>query len=225
MQAETDRHLPLARGAADIDVYATDGSTQPASLYLCECKHWSNAVPQNVVHGFRTVVADAGANFGLLISSMGFQSGAKTAAVNSNIKLLTWDDFQALFAERWKSTHLVPMLRQEAEPLFDYTDTFVGSRLGKAADKLDKHQVQHFLQLREKHSPLGFFTLSLTLPGNYVSRPLPSLPLRQHQLGAKEALPSDILDASLLRIFLERMLYQIRLAIKEFDDLFGQRVV
>jgi hypothetical protein len=35
---------------------------------LCECKYWRSAVPQAVIHGFRTVVGDIGANKGYAIA-------------------------------------------------------------------------------------------------------------------------------------------------------------
>ncbi len=58
---EVGRILRLARGTAEIDVYATDPTTTPSAVYLCECKRWSTRVPQAEVQTFRTIVSDAGA--------------------------------------------------------------------------------------------------------------------------------------------------------------------
>jgi len=56
------------------------------------------------VHAFRTVVADNGAHVGLLISKVGFQSGAYRAAESSNIHLYTWNDFQEAYEVLWTNS-------------------------------------------------------------------------------------------------------------------------
>ncbi len=63
------------RGTKEIDVYVCDVSITPPALYLCECKLWQRAVPQEVVQSFRTVLLDIGAHRGFIISSSGFQKG------------------------------------------------------------------------------------------------------------------------------------------------------
>src|SRR5213080_4807970 len=47
---------------------ARDGHAVPPAVYLCECKFWTRPVPQEVVHAFRTVISDAGAHRGFVIS-------------------------------------------------------------------------------------------------------------------------------------------------------------
>lgn len=111
MQTEIEKAVMTARGAVEIDVYAVDSHRAPPLAYVCECKHWRARVQQAVVHSFRTVLADCGAHCGLLISMAGFQAGAKRVAQHTNIRLLTWRDFQELFMERWLTTFWVPTLR------------------------------------------------------------------------------------------------------------------
>jgi len=89
------------RGAVDIDVLVHDRTRRPHALVLCECKLWSRRVPKTVVHAFRTVVHDSGAHHGFIISDSGFQAGSYDAAANANIKLLTWEQFQAEMYNRW----------------------------------------------------------------------------------------------------------------------------
>ena len=93
----------------DIDVYARDATREPTLTIVCECKHWQAAVPKNVVHGFRTVMDEAGANVGFIISANGFQSGALEAANNTNIHLVTWNEFQERFFDRWFETMRVKL--------------------------------------------------------------------------------------------------------------------
>jgi Restriction endonuclease len=93
----TEKEINTLRGKVEVDVYAKDNQSTPESLYICECKFWSYPVPKNVVHAFRTVITDSGANHGYIISKKGFQSGAHDAALNSNITLRTWNEFQEEF--------------------------------------------------------------------------------------------------------------------------------
>src|SRR5437867_12838451 len=101
LKSETDKKIKTVRGEVNIDVYAEDPDSHPPTTYLCECKHWQSAVPKTIVHAFRTVINDYGPNWGFIISSAGFQSGAYQAAASSNVRLLTWEAFQDLFMERW----------------------------------------------------------------------------------------------------------------------------
>jgi restriction system protein len=98
---EQAKKLPAVRGSAEIDVYAEEEVKGRRYVLLCECKHWRTRVPQNVVHAFRTVCADVGANAGYVISTAGFQAGAFEAAKQTNVSLVTWEEFQAKFEESW----------------------------------------------------------------------------------------------------------------------------
>src|SRR4051812_13753237 len=88
LTAEVEKAVKLARGDVNVDVYGLDTNQTPKTVCLCECKNWSTAVPKDVVHGFRTVMGDFGANLGYVISSGGFQKGAPEAAEFTNIKLV-----------------------------------------------------------------------------------------------------------------------------------------
>ncbi len=95
--------LQTVRGKVEIDVHAIKTSTPIPTLVLCECKHWNKPVSQNVVHGFRTVCSDAGAHFGLIISKRGFQSGAESSRIATNVHLMNFAEFQDTFFYEWKS--------------------------------------------------------------------------------------------------------------------------
>lgn len=222
MDAAIEHPLPLARGQADIDVYAIDSESVPPSRYLCECKQWSTAVPQTVVHSFRTVVADAGANFGLLISSMGFQSGALQAAGNSNVKLLTWEEFQRMFLDRWLRKHLAPSLASICEPLVDYTEP-MNARVFRKADALSKEKRRQFIQLRESYGDLAFFALGLYMPMSTCRNAPLALPLVQSKQDSKRGLPAELMHETLFRPFLTKLTAHIERGIHEFDSVFGER--
>ncbi|MEP1080353.1 restriction endonuclease [Leptolyngbya sp. PL-A3] len=95
--AKIEHSLTTVRGSINIDVYVEDKIGNLPLIYLCECKHWNSRVPKSIVHSFRSVVSDVGANRGLIISKTGFQAGAFQAAEHSIIELLTWDAFQKHF--------------------------------------------------------------------------------------------------------------------------------
>ena len=120
--AEVGRSVRLARGTVEIDVYATDPTTTPPAMYLCQCKRWRSRVPQAEVQAFRTVVSDSGAHLGLFVSAAGFQAGAFEVVRHTNVHLLGWQEFQNLFLERWCSTHWVPTLRTRGDRMAGYVD-------------------------------------------------------------------------------------------------------
>lgn len=118
---DVGRRIELVRGSKEVDVLVADVASTPPARYLVECKFWSRAVPLEVVHSFRTVVADSGAHRGFIVSLVGFQEGAHSAASMTNVELVTFDQLQAMFRDRW----LVSMGRRYmavGDALFPYWD-------------------------------------------------------------------------------------------------------
>ena len=114
--------IQLVRGEKEIDVSSVrDPQTTPPSVYLCECKLWSRAVPQEVIHSFRTVLSDYGAHRGFIVSRAGFQAGAWEAVRNTNLDLLTFEELQSLFFDRWRIA-MGKKYRPYAHRLFPYWD-------------------------------------------------------------------------------------------------------
>lgn len=116
----TPHTIETVRGTVEIDVYV-ESPDELIKQIICECKFWNTAVPKEKVHAFRTVVNDSGAEVGLLISKIGFQSGAKEAAKYSNIKLITWDEFTEMIKRKWVYTQL-KKVKELSAPLSIYTD-------------------------------------------------------------------------------------------------------
>lgn len=111
--------LKTVRGTVEIDVHAIKASTPIPTIVLCECKHWDKLIPQNVVHGFRTICSDAGAHFGLIISKIGFQSGAEESRIATNVHLMNFDEFQSTFFEEWRAgaTSMLARMRDQLLPI------------------------------------------------------------------------------------------------------------
>jgi len=219
--------LSLARGTVNVDVFAYDGTTSPASTTIVECKLWRRRVPKQAVHGFRTVVTDAGANVGLLVSAAGFQRGTAEAVKHTNVRLVDWLQFQELYTLRWVRTFFAPTLRSEADALVEYTEP-INSRIFRKADRLSPARQAEFRRLRERYSDLGmaFILMMYGLPegiGTEETPIVPSLPLRRLFGSVDPRLPDDVLDATALRQLLDLLIGHFRAATAEFDAVFGER--
>ena len=221
---EVQKNVRLARGDVKVDVWADDHSLPP-NVVVIECKNWAASVTKGVVHGFRTVVGDSGANTGLLVSTAGFQAGATAAAEYSNVDLIDWSGFQELFAERWFRLYMAPQLHGEADPLVEYTEP-INSRVSRKVAALSDEQGEQLESLREKHTPLAmaFIAMYMDIPGRSGEIPFPNLPLRS-TLPERHAdhIPDLVLDATALRPLLDALLAAYREAIGEFDEVFGER--
>jgi hypothetical protein len=101
MEARRQVSLKLPRGSVDVDVFATERGDGINHTTICECKDWRTNIPKEVVHAFRTVMHETGANRGYIISRVGFQSGAIEAANATNIELVTFSQFQGAYLTKW----------------------------------------------------------------------------------------------------------------------------
>lgn len=241
VEAVVEKRIDIARGTANIDVWGHDAAATPEQTYLIECKQWRKRVNKTVVQAFRTVVGDAGANWGAIVAARGFQRGARETASYSNVRLLTWVEFQDLFVRRWFERHFLPTITETADPLLEYTEP-INSRIFRKADALGNAKRQQFINLRERHLSLHAVVLlhnvhGLPVLGRALDRSgvhasttdmlLPKLPLRrsgpQQLVDGDSALPDSILDAISLRDLLNAMTSACVAAIAEFDEVFGER--
>lgn len=116
---EIEKSIQTVREIINIDVYAVNEKNYPKSKILCECKHLNSPMPKTVIHAFRTAVADFGANYGIIISKAGFQSGAYKAVKNTNILLLNWSEFQDYFKINWLK-NMTFKISKETKDLYNY---------------------------------------------------------------------------------------------------------
>jgi len=224
MEVESPKTIETVRGSVEVDVFARDVDTTPDSVYLCECKYWDCNVSRAAVHAFRTVVSDSGANTGLAVAKLGFQPGAIEAASHSNVSLLSWPEFQDLFAVRWLVNHMIPLARRELHPLIEYTEP-VNSRILRKADQLSPEAHERLKELRKEHSACALLFMLMTWnPGRPM---LHRLPLRgqveRDGLPELEGLPSDVLDEVALRPFFTAVFSHAKGVVAEFDEVFGER--
>lgn len=191
--AEVEKSVPNVRGSKKVDVYAEETVRGRKYIILCECKHWGAAVPQDVIHGFRTIVSDTGANVGYVIAPSGFQSGAFAASELTNLQLVTWEEFQATFEESWLE-YFSKSLTERLDPLLTYCEPL----LPRWFDGLPDHEQDEYMALKERHDALGYLVMEMTTYLRIFSKgPLPLPPLRSHYADKPEflaALPADLLD-------------------------------
>jgi restriction system protein len=227
---EIQKNATLARGNVNIDVWADDHSSPP-NIIAVECKYWATPADKNVVHAFRTVVGDSGANTGLIVSSAGFQKGAVEAAAYSNVRLLDWVQFQEMFVTRWFTEYMCPRVTEEADALKEYTEP-INSRIVRKASRLPKDRVEQLNALETKYLLLAVTTMAFN-PVLLDRRPdgetrLPTLPLRLstvHPRGSQLVgqVPDELLDAPALRPLMTALVEHSRRATAEFDEVFGER--
>ncbi len=211
---EVEKVVDLVRGKVEVDVFAEEDVDGRRSRILCECKHWQARVPQEVIHAFRTVVADSGANVGYLISSAGFQAGAFSAAELTNLRLVTWEEFQAEFEKTWIQKFLVREVVARIDPLFTYTEPL----LPRGFEALDGEAQAQYLALKERYDDFGFLMMLFT-PWHLEWSPVPELPLRVRASAAlqeSEVIPADVLDALAYRELLDVALPYGEKAVAEF---------
>jgi hypothetical protein len=222
--------IPLARGAAQVDLLVTDRVASPPQVILVECKHWCRRVTQAEVHAFRTVVTDAGANGGLLLSASGFQPGAQAAARHSNVRLVTWQEFQSIFAGRWMEWYARPSLILSFHSLKEMTDIYHLDEDERLCD-LSPQAADAFWHWVRRASPLVRLADFLSLPCFPFLPGLPQQPDRLVALPLAEkkenfdltGVPESLLHIPIARPFLDALLTELDRTKAELDHILPDR--
>jgi len=214
LTVEIERKIATVRGNVEVDVYATETILGRRSVTLAECKHWAAAVPQSVIHSFRIVVADTGANLGYVVSKAGFQSGAFSAAELTNLRLVTWEGFQAEFEETWIHAYLRPTLDARLERLIRYTEPFVPRKFME----VDDEGVRRIRELLDRHEAFATLLLRFSVFGEDFFKGILDLPLRTFWPEMAGKVPDEILDACAYREFLEAAIAHGEAAITDFHE-------
>jgi len=215
---EIEKKIDSPRGAVELDVYAEETIRGRRYAIACECKHWKNRIPQTVIHSFRTVVQEIGANIGYIVSLEGFQSGALAASELTNLQLVTWQEFQLLFEESWYEEFFTKEIDRKLDGLMTYAEPFLPAWFGRMSDA-DKNV---YLGLKERYDLFGVIMQSL---GPYTrllrKEPIPPLPLRARLKPDPilDTIPDHILDETGYRELLEASILYGEAALAEFRVL------
>ena len=216
---EVEKVVDTARGKAELDVYAKEVVKGRKYSIVCECKYWKSKIPQSVIHSFRTILSNTGANVGYIVSLKGFQSGAFKAANYVNLELVTWEEFQKAFCDSWLEQYLSPVITKELDPILDYTEPLIQRWMCEVPD----HEVPIIKALREKYFAFGFLIMAFTSYSSFLRADgLPKLPLSKNWNQLKEArddIPKEILEAAGYREFLHESLKFGKQGIREFKEV------
>lgn len=94
-QAETNVTVNGVRTRHNLDVLVTTKFLGVDIKWVVEAKHWTSRVPKEKIFALRSILEEIGADKGFIISEAGFQSGAREAAENTNVSLMTLEQFRA----------------------------------------------------------------------------------------------------------------------------------
>ena len=177
----------------------------PGPLYLCHCIYGSDPLPENRIYEVASLVQETGADAGYMVSATAPVHEPAVVQSTDQINLLSWPEFQAHFAARWR-THQTETVQQDAEALRNYCDPFESYVSVRLRDETDNFR-QQYQTLSEKHLPLGVLAHQWNLPNTLLQ-------------GQDIFEAFDCPDAWSFMIKLVMMLNK---GLNEFDDLFGQK--
>lgn len=204
MKAQNGMTLTLPRGTVDVDVHAEEMVDGIVHRTICEYKYWRATVPKTVVHSFRTVMAEAGVHRGYIISTSGFQAGAIEAAVATNIELVTFEEFQRIYFDKWIGKRIWA-IENKLDGFHTYYE-LLGPPAYSKPDSEDKRTAYDEVWNRYLFAGLMLHPFSpyIRMVGSY---PYPPLPFDCSSLDSKNIeIPDDIRNAKGYREFFELLL-------------------
>lgn len=223
LAVQVERVVSTARGHVEIDVYAEETRQSRTYVIVCECKNWTRRVPQHVIHSFRTVVNDCGADRGYIVSSRGFQSGASTAASLTNIHLCTWQQIQSEFESTWLERYLIPAIAEGLPEVRKYTHLPPPI----AYLHLTNNGREEYLRLGEEHQILGSLLNCYLCHSDVraaLGHSIPTLPLREwipRTTRGLKCVPGKVLNAQGYEEFLEALLRYGTGVQRKFSSIFA----
>jgi restriction system protein len=225
LTAELGKKVETPRGRVELDVYAVDEDSVDKISYAIECKNWSSGITQSVVHSFTTVMHEVGANIGYIVSREGLQSGAIGYIKNTNIRGLTYEEFQEHYFNAWFERFFVRRLGDIVDPLAQYVEPFNSSRDRKLA-QLDESRVQRFRDISERYQIFGKFMAFFEFPryGQLFAMKAPTdIDLLKSKV--EQALGRGIrLQSIYYRDLLAELIGLVNGVVTQFDEVFGSRI-
>jgi hypothetical protein len=162
--------------------------------------------------------ASEAANTGYVITSSSFQPGALSAANLTNIRLVTWEEFQAEFENTWISRHLRHHVVSRLDRLLAHSDTL----LPAGFDDLDDNGQYEYLKVHDRYFDLGMIAWKFSPYGRLA---VPCLPVREwfEPRFDSPVIPEGLLDAIGYQDLLDILIPAGESAIAELDEALGRR--
>jgi hypothetical protein len=106
LDAWTDETIDGVRTKHDVDVLVKSHHVGFDITWIVECKYWKTPVTKLHVLALREIVADVGADRGIILSESGFQSGAEEAANLTNVQLTSLDEVRETARDSFNAMRL-----------------------------------------------------------------------------------------------------------------------
>lgn len=241
LTAETEKTLTTPRGEVEVDVYAIDQASVDKIKYIVECKNWSAAIPQAVVHAFTTVMSETGANIGFIVSQKGLQSGAERYTNSTNIIGMTYHELQQRYFDIWWERYFCRQVGDRADEMMDFVEPY-NPRRDELVAELSPENAERFNGLQRcfgtfcmvmTHLNIGRYTNLKGWP-NRDSKPLKSPEsLEDYKATVLSMWPhfpwGQVTNFRELKVMIEEIIAEAHQEFKavfggEVDEVYDQRV-
>lgn len=225
LEAEIEKKVKTPRGEVEVDVFAVDTESLDHITYVIECKNWRSAIPQTTVHSLTTVMHEIGANIGYLISRQGLQSGAISYLQSTNIRALTYLEFQQHYLSPWISRYFLPVIGTAVDDLLQYVEP-INSYRERRVLALSPDKAIQFRQMVDDHYDFGM-AIALFRYAQYAPDLLPaSAPsLSQMIQGLNHIAPAPFhFGAASLRELIDELKTCLTTVTLKFDTIFGEAI-
>jgi len=212
MRAKRKAELHLTSGPVVVDVLADENVHGINHRIICECKNWRSNIPEKVVRAFRTIIHDAGAQRGYVISREDFQAEAFETAQTTNIDLVTFSRFQTIYFNKWIQRRWWTIENEASNFNAYYELRRPGYHL-----LTDDTQRAAYDAIWKKYL---FVSLALVPFFSYFRMvekgPLPSIPFDFSELDKRGSIvPGDIRAATGYREFLELLIHYAKAGLRQ----------
>jgi restriction system protein len=225
LKAEAEKEIKTPRGTVELDVFALDPGSVDNIQYVVECKNWKSSIPQSVVHSFTTVMHEVGANVGYIVSQRGLQKGAIDYIQNTNIKGVTYSDFQNHYLGVWIDRHFCPTVGNAADSLIQYTEP-INSRRERYKSNLSSKLQDDFMELYNKYNLFGM-SLAMISARRLMPQMIPRPDISTAKLNkiiTNTIGQEYIIETPYLGDFLERLVLLIQEITDKFTLILGEDI-
>jgi hypothetical protein len=225
LKAETDKKVKTPRGIVELDVFAVDPGSVDNIQYVVECKNWKTAIPQSVVHSFTTVMHEVGANIGYIVSRNGLQKGAIDYIQNTNIKGVTYSEFQKHYLGIWIDRHFCTTVGNAADSLIQYTEP-INSRRERYKSNLSSELQEDFDGLYNNFNLFGM-SLAIISARRLMPQMIPRPDITTAKLNkiiADTIGPKYLIKTPYLADFLENLVLLTQEITDKFISIFGEDI-
>lgn len=225
LKAETDKEIVTPRGKVSLDVFAVDPGSVDKIQYIVECKNWNSSIPQSVVHSFTTVIHETGAHVGYIISKKGFQKGALEYLRHTNIKALTFKEFQSHYIDNWTDLYFCKKINEVSDSLIQYTEP-INSRRERYRKSLSSPRLNEFSELYNKYYLFGMILVPMSLRNSMPQfTPRPEITVNNINKIIEETIGPDAkIDTPFLRNCLVEFVALIQMITDKFNNIFGMDI-